>query len=79
MVDVQRPTWINSKIRSTELGDETQLLQYGIEDSVEFDRLEYDLPAPSSMKYWAPKEQADDFYYKIVSSYVTLTMDKDVI
>lgn len=53
-------------------------MQFGVEDEAEFTTIEFDAPAPSSMSQWPTKENPD-VYYKVASTYVTLTMDQNVI
>ena len=73
--DEHRPSWINTKMRYNLLADETQFLQFGIEEEVEFTSIEVDAPQPSSMSEWPHKDHPEERYYKIASSYITLTMD----
>ena len=51
-VDEKRPSWINTKIRSNLLADETQFVQFGISEEIEFRTVEFDAPQPSSMSIW---------------------------
>ena len=73
-IDEYRPSWINTKITNNLLADETQFVQFGIEEEIEFTTIEFDPPAPSSMSSWPSRENPDNFY-KIASSYITLEMD----
>ena len=72
--DNARPSWINTIVQSNLLADETGLVQWGVEDEIEYTTVDFDPPAPSSLWRWPSKTQPDN-KYKIVSSYVTLTMD----
>ena len=76
--DNARPSWINTIVQSNLLADETGLVQWGVEDEIEYTTVAFDPPAPSSLWNWPSKTQPDN-KYKIVSSYVTLTMDLNVI
>ena len=76
--DNSKPSWINTIIQRNRLSDEVGLVQWGVEDEIEYTKVEFDAPAPSSMWDW-PTEIDPDNKYKIVSSYVTLTMDQKVI
>ena len=53
-------------------------MQYGIADENEFTTVNFDTPAPSSMSKW-PSDRESESKYKVVSSYVTLSMDQNVI
>lgn len=53
-------------------------MQLGISEETEFTTIESEAPQPSSMSIW-PSEQNPDEYYKITSSFVTLSMDQNII
>ena len=60
------------------LADETGFLQWGIEDKEEFTSIRFDAPAPSFLRKWPSDKDSNDGY-KVISSFVTLSMDQNVI
>ena len=60
------------------LADETGFLQWGIADEEEFTTVQFDAPAPSFLSKW-PDKKGSDNGYKVISSFVTLSMDQNVI
>ena len=77
-VDQHLSSWISTKLTSNLLADETQFLQFGFEEEFEFSTVEFENPVPSSFNVWPTKEKPDT-YYKIVSAFLTLSMDQNVI
>ena len=60
------PSWIDTKIIPSLLADETEFIQLGYEEEVEFLTLEFDPPRPSYYNTW-PDEFAGsvDLQYKV--------------
>ena len=65
-VDEYRPNYIFANIWKNQLGDEIEILQWGEEEELDFNHVEFDPPRPSA---WArfPTEDEPDNRYKFSS------------
>ena len=68
------PSWVDTKIIPNLLADETEFIQLGNAEEVEFQTLKLnDSFLPSSMTIWPDKlDGSVDLYYKVSSAYITI-------
>ena len=68
-----RPSWIWTKLVQNLLADETNFIQLGNADEVEFVTLDFESPRPSSMTVWPDQfDGSVDLYYKVTSAFVEM-------
>ena len=73
MAASDRPSWIWNKLVQNLLADETNFIQLGNADEVEFVTLDFEPPQPSSMNVWPDQfDGSVDLHYKVTSAWLEM-------
>ena len=77
-IDQEKPNYIPTQIQRNLISDETQFIQFGLQDEEKFQNIVTEDPRPSQ---WAdlPTMDQPNSKYKITSLDIFLSMDQEVI